>query len=62
MVFYAGGFAEPAESYSANMMVIITAVGTMAHHIVDFIIAYAVGKGLASAKMLPPMPRLFGSK
>ena len=44
------------------MMVIITAVGTMAHHIVDFIIAYAVGKGLASAKMLPPMPRLFGSK
>ena len=31
LVFYAGGFAEPAESYSANMMVIITAVGTMAH-------------------------------
>ena len=62
LIFYIGVFAVPPESYSVNMMVIITVVGTMAHHIVDFIIAFAVGKGLASAKMLPPMPSLFNTK
>ncbi len=62
LIFYAGAFSTPPSGYSAEVMVIITAVGTMAHHIVDFIIAYAVGKGLASAKMIAPMPALRKSK
>lgn len=62
LIFYAGGFSVPNEGYSAFLMVIITIAGTLVHHIVDFFIAYAVGKGLASAKMLPSMPGLLKSK
>ncbi len=58
MIFFAGGFSAPTEGYSIISLVWITIIGTMAHHCVDFVIAYAVGKGLSRAKMLPPMPKL----
>lgn len=59
MIFFMGGISNPAEGYSITAMVIITAVGTIAHHCVDFIIAYIVGKALVRAKMLQPLPKLF---
>lgn len=58
MIFFTGGLSTPAEGYSIAALVWITIVGTLAHHCVDFIISYAVGKGLARAKMLPKMPKL----
>ena len=59
MMFFMGGISSPAEGYSITAMVIITGVGTFAHHCVDFAIAYIVGKALARAKMLKPLPKLF---
>ena len=58
LIFYLGAFAAPADGYSVFAMVLITIFGTLAHHCVDFIIAYIVGKALGRAKMLPPMPKL----
>ncbi len=58
MVFYAGGLSTPTAGYSIAALVGITIVGTFIHHVVDFIISYAVGKALAKAKMLPPMPKI----
>lgn len=58
LIFYLGAFAAPANGYSVFAMVLITIFGTLAHHCVDFIIAYIVGKALGRAKMLPPMPKL----
>lgn len=58
LIFYLGAFAAPEDGYSVSAMVWITIFGTLAHHCVDFIIAYIVGKALSRAKMLPPMPKL----
>ena len=58
LIFYLGAFAAPADGYSVSAMVWITIFGTLAHHCVDFIISYIVGKALSRAKMLPPMPKL----
>lgn len=58
MIFYVGGISEPTAGYSIAALVIITIVGTFAHHIVDFIISYVVGKALVRAKMLPAMPKI----
>ena len=58
LIFYAGGISEPTAGYSIAALVIITIAGTLAHHIVDFIISYVVGKALARAKMLPEMPKI----
>ncbi len=58
LIFYAGGISEPTAGYSIAALVIITIAGTLAHHIVDFVISYAVGKALARAKMLPEMPKI----
>lgn len=59
MIFYIGGFSTPNAGYTIASLVIITIVGTFIHHCVDFAIAYIVGKALARAKMLAPMPKLF---
>ncbi len=58
MIFYIGGISAPTAGYSIAALVIITIVGTFAHHVVDFIIAYFVGKGLVSAKMIPTLPTI----
>ena len=58
MIFFTGGLSTPTEGYSIAALVWITIIGTMAHHCVDFIIAYIVGKGLSRAKMLPQLPKL----
>lgn len=58
LIFYLGAFAAPADGYSVAAMVWITIFGTLAHHCVDFIISYIVGKALSREKMLPPMPKL----
>ena len=58
MIFFTSGFSTPQEGYSISALVWITIFGTLAHHIVDFIISYIVGKGLARAKALPKMPKL----
>ncbi len=58
-IFFAGGLNSPAEGYSALAIILITIIGTFVHHCVDFAIAYAVGRGLARAKMLPAMPPLW---
>ncbi len=58
LIFYAGGISTPTAGYSIGLLTIITIVGTLAHHIVDFIIASAVGKGLARAKLLPQLPKI----
>ena len=58
LILYAGGISEPTAGYSIAALVIITIAGTLAHHIVDFIISYVVGKALARAKMLPEMPKI----
>ena len=58
MIFFKSGSSAPPEGYSADLTIWITIVGTLAHHCVDFIIAYIVGKGLARAKALPQMPKL----
>lgn len=55
-IFYIGGLATPTAGYTIMALVLITVVGTFAHHVVDFIIATCVGKGLARAKMLPKLP------
>ncbi len=58
MIFFTGGLSTPQDGYSISALVWITIIGTLAHHIIDFIIAYIVGKGLARAKALPQMPKL----
>ncbi|MEE1014127.1 MAG: hypothetical protein U0L92_07480 [Clostridia bacterium] len=59
MIFYVGGFSTPNAGYTISLLVLITIVGTFIHHCVDFVISYAVGKGLARAKMLPALPRIW---
>ena len=56
-IFYLGGLATPTAGYSILALVVITIAGTIIHHFVDFIIACAVGKALAKAKAIPPMPK-----
>lgn len=58
MIFYLGGISTPTAGYSIAALVIITIAGTFAHHIVDFIISYFVGKGLANARMIPSLPKI----
>ncbi len=58
MIFYVGGFSAPNAGYTIASLVIITIIGTFIHHCVDFAIAYAVGKGLSRAKMIPRLPKL----
>ena len=58
-IFFAGGLSVPTEGYSIFALVIITIVGTFAHHIIDFVISYVVGKALAKAKMIPALPKLW---
>ena len=58
MIFFTGGLSTPTEGYSIAALVIITIVGTFAHHVVDFIISYVVAKALAKAKMLSPIPKI----
>lgn len=57
-VFFAGGLSTPTAGYSIMALVLITIIGTFAHHCVDFVISYAVGKALAKAKMIEPLPKL----
>lgn len=58
LIFFAGGLSTPSSGYSITMMVIITCVGTLVHHIIDFIISYAVGGALHKAKLMPKLPPL----
>lgn len=58
MIFFTGGLSTPASGYSITALVWITVIGTFAHHIVDFIISYIVGRGLAGARLMPPLPKL----
>lgn len=59
MIFFMGGLSQPASGYSVAALVWITVIGTFAHHCVDFVISYAVGKALAKAKLMPVLPKLF---
>ena len=59
MVFYVGGISAPNAGYTISMLVLITVIGTFAHHIVDFIISYIVGKALVKAKAIPQLPKIW---
>ena len=59
-IAFATGASAPTEGYSNMVMVIITAVGTVGHHTVDFIIAYIVMKAaLVRLKAVPYLPPLW---
>lgn len=58
LIFFATGASTPQEGYSVISMTLITGVGTLAHHIVDFIIAYIVAKALSKAKFMANLPKL----
>lgn len=58
LAFFALGASTPKEGYSIISMTLITAVGTFAHHCIDFAIAYAVAKALSKAKFVANLPKL----
>lgn len=59
LIFFAGGLSEPTAGYSILALTVITIVGTIVHHCVDFAIAYVVGKALQKAHAIPALPRLW---
>ena len=61
LIFFATG-ASTSDTYSSVAMMWITMGGTLAHHVVDFAIAVAVGSALARAHMIPKLPPMWGSK
>ncbi len=61
MIFFATGLSAPQAGYSTEILALITVAGTFLHHIVDYIIACAVYKGLIRAKAVPAIPQ-FGKK
>lgn len=58
LIFFAGGLSTPTAGYSVTALVIITVAGTLAHHTVDFIIAYVVGSALHKTRLMPGLPGL----
>ena len=58
LIFFATGASTPQEGYSVISMTLITGVGTFAHHVVDFIIAFAVAKALSKAKFMTNLPKI----
>ncbi len=58
LIFFVGGLSTPTAGYSVAALVIITVAGTLAHHTVDFIIAYVVGGALHKARLMPALPKL----
>lgn len=62
LLFFATGISENKSGYADMLMMWITTGGTFVHHIVDFIIAIAVGTALARAHMIPKLPSIWGRK
>jgi len=61
MIFFATG-AKVDANYSTMAMTWITVFGTIAHHIVDYIIAVVVATALAKAHMMPALPHIIKNK
>lgn len=61
-LFFLGGQQPPA-GYSSIVMVMITAIGTVGHHTVDYIIAYVImAAALVRMKAVPPLPHLWKNR
>lgn len=56
LIFFAGGLSTPTAGYSIALLVVITIVGTLIHHCVDFAIAYIVAKPLVKARFIGKLP------
>ena len=61
LIFFVTG-ASSNSSYSNLAMMWITIGGTIAHHIVDYIIAVIVGTALSRANLMPALPPILGKK
>lgn len=62
LIFFTSGASQNLSGYADMAMMWITVGGTFAHHIIDFIIAIAVGTALARARMIPALPSIWGKK
>lgn len=56
LIFFVGGYNDPNPNYSNLALAMITVIGTLVHHCVDFAIAYAVAKPLEKSKFIHQLP------
>ncbi len=56
MVFFAGGISAPTPGYSIAALVLITIIGTLIHHCIDFVISYVVARPLAKTRFIRCLP------
>ena len=61
LIFFAVG-ASTSSSYSNMAMMWITIAGTIAHHIVDYIIAVIIGTALSRAHLMPALAPIWRRK
>lgn len=62
-LFLVLGFTPATEGTSILLSAFyVTGVGTIIHDIIDYVIACGVGFALAKAKMIPPLPAVWGKK
>lgn len=61
LIFFAVG-ASTSSSYSNTAMMWITIAGTIAHHIVDYIIAVIIGTALYRAHLMPSLAPIWRKK
>lgn len=59
LLFLSMGWTSGAESSIFEMAFYVTGVGTLIHHIIDYIIAIILVKALAKTKALKKTPKLF---
>ena len=59
MIFFTTGLSTPTDGYSISALVLITVIGTLAHHCIDFIIAYIIAKPLSKTKAITTLPPLW---
>ncbi len=59
LLFLSMGWTKGAESSIFQMAFYVTGVGTLVHHIIDYIIAIILVKALSKMKMLKKTPALF---
>ena len=59
LLFLSMNWTKGAESSIFEMAFYVTGIGTILHHIIDYVIAIVIVKALAKTRMLKQIPRLF---
>lgn len=59
LLFLSMGWTKGAESSIFEMAFYVTGIGTLIHHIIDYIIAVILVTALSKTKAIKPLPKLF---